>query len=51
MAKIVDTNEVVADIGAAVTAALKQHGIEPTNVRVKVDPEQIRIIVDLAEPE
>lgn len=51
MTKIVDTNEIVADIGQAVTKALKEHGIEPTSVKVRVDPEEIRVLVDLKDPE
>lgn len=49
MPKFIDTNEVVADLGVAVTAALKQHGIEPEEVKVKVSPEEIRILVVLED--
>lgn len=46
-----NTTEVVMDMGDAISRVLRKHGIEPHEVRTKVEPDQIRIIVDLEEPE
>jgi hypothetical protein len=51
MPKFIDTNEVVADLGAGITATLKKHGIDPTEVKVNVFPEEIRILVKLEDEE
>lgn len=47
MANFIDTNEVVSDLGASITSVLKQHGIDPVGVQVKVFDDQIRILVKL----
>ena len=51
MPKFIDTSEVVADLGAAVTAVLINHGIEHEEVKVRVSPEEIRILVKLEDEE
>lgn len=51
MAKFIDTGEVVADLGAAVTKVLQDHGIDHDDVKVRVSPEEIRILVQLEDAE
>lgn len=49
MSKIVDANELVADIGDAVSRTLKSHGIEPGKVKVHMYEDEIRILVSLED--
>lgn len=51
MDKFVDTNEIVIELGGAITAALKKHGIAPGEVKVNVLDDQIRILVMLEDKE
>lgn len=39
--------ELTTEIGAALTAVLKEHGLVPEAVRVRIEPPEIRVLVEL----
>jgi len=42
-----DEKELTADIGDAIYRVLRNHGIEPKDVGVVIDPMEIRVLVRL----